>query len=84
MAYIKVYVAMVLYTDTDGNSKPVELEWADGTRFKITKVLDKRFAPPEYVGSSPAVRYCVLINGRQKLVYYEKFSNKWFVEKQIK
>ena len=83
MQYKKVYVGMTLHTDTDGNSKPVELEWTNGARYSISKVIDKRFAPPAHVGSSPTVRYTVLIYGREKVLYYEKFSNKWFVEKQI-
>ncbi len=83
MQYKKVYVGMVLFTDTDGISKPVELEWANGARFSISKVLDKRFAPPQHVGSSPTMRYTVLIQGREKVLYFEKFSNKWFVEKKI-
>ena len=83
MQYQKVYVGMILHTDTDGNTRPVELEWTDGTRYSISRVTDKRFAPPEHVGSSPTVRYTVLIQGREKVLYYEKFSNKWFVEKRI-
>lgn len=83
MRYEKVYVGMVLYTDADGNTKPVELEWTNGARYSISKVLDKRIAPPKHVGSSPTVRYTVVVQGREKILYYEKFSKKWFVEKQI-
>lgn len=83
MQYEKVYVGMVLFVDTDGNSKPVALEWTDGARYSISKVIDRRIAPPSHVGSSPTVRYTVLMQGHQKVVYYEKFYNKWFVEKQI-
>ena len=83
MQYEKVYVGMVLYTDIDGNTKPVELEWTNGIRYSISKVLDRRIAPPKHVGSSPTIRYTVLVRGREKTVYYEKFSKRWFVEKQI-
>ena len=83
MQYKKVYVAITSYTDVDGISKPVELEWTNGARYSISKVIDKRIAPPVHVGSSPTVRYTVLIQGHEKVLYYEKFSNKWFVEKQI-
>ena len=83
MQYEKVYVGMFLYTDTDGNVKPVELEWTNGARYSISKVIDRCIAPPKHVGSSPTVRYTVLVEGHKKLVYYEKFSKRWFVEKQI-
>ena len=83
MSYEKVYVGMVLYTDIDGNTKPIELEWTNGTKYTISKVIDRRIAPPAHVGSSPTVRYTVLVQGREKVIYYEKFSKRWFVEKQI-
>ena len=83
MRYEKVYVGMVLYTDIDGNTKPIELEWINGMTYPISKVIDRRIAPPEHVGSSPTIRYTVLVQGREKQIYYEKFSKRWFVEKQI-
>ena len=82
MSYEKVYVGMLLYTDTDGNTKPVELEWTNGAKYPITRVLDRRTALPLHVGSSPTVRYTVLVQGHEKMVYFEKFSKRWFVEKQ--
>ena len=82
MQYEKIYVGMFLYVDSDGNQKPVGLEWTDGTRYPISRVVDKRAAPPAHVGSAPTVRYTVLVQGREKLVYYEKAFNKWFVEVQ--
>ena len=83
MHYEKVYVGMFLYISPDGITKPAELEWQDGVRYSISKVIDRRIAPPAHVGSSPTVRYTVLIQGREKVVYYEKFSKRWFVEKRI-
>ncbi len=83
MQYEKVYVGMLLHVDTDGNMKPVVLEWVDGSRYPISRVIDKRSAPPAHVGSAPTIRYTVLIQGRERVVYYEKFSNRWFVEKQV-
>ncbi len=83
MQYEKIYVGMLLHVDPDGNMKPVELEWTDGTRYPISRVIDKRSAPPAHVGSAPTIRYTVLIQGRERVVYYEKFSNRWFVEKQV-
>ena len=83
MQYIKVYVGIMTFTDADGISKPVELVWPNGAKYSISKVIDKRTAPPAHVGSSMTVRYTVQIQGRERFIYYEKFSNKWFVEKQV-
>ena len=83
MQYEKVSVGMLLYMSPEGYVKPAELEWTNGARYSISKVLDKRITPPAHVGSSPTVRYTVLIQGREKVLYYEKFSKRWFVEKQI-
>ena len=74
---------MFLHVDQEGNMKPVALEWTDGTRYPISRVIDKRNAPPAHVGSAPTVRYAVLVQGREKVIYHEKFSNQWFIEKQV-
>ncbi len=83
MEYEKVYVGMYIFTSADGKEKPVCLEWTDGERYNITKVLDKRIAPPAHVGSSMTVRYTVAVNGCERFVYFEKFSKRWFVEKRV-
>ena len=83
MQYEKIYVGMFLYVDPDGNEKPVALEWTDGERYPISRVIDKRAAPPAHVGSSYTVRYAVLMQGREKVIYHETFSNQWFIEKRI-
>ena len=83
MQYEKVYIGMLLYTDADGNTKPVELEWINGTKYPISKVIERKIATPNHVGSSPTVRYTVLVKGHEKILYYEKFSKRWFVEKQL-
>ncbi|MDE6441909.1 MAG: hypothetical protein K2L12_04035 [Clostridia bacterium] len=83
MQYEKVYVGMYLYVDPDGNEKPIALEWTNGERYPISKVIDKHTAPPAHVGSMPTIRYAVLMQGREKVIYYEKYYNKWFVEKQM-
>ncbi len=83
MQYKKVYVGMFLHIDTDGNMKPVALEWMDGTRYPISRVIDKRTAPPAHVGSAPPVRYAVLVQGHEKVIYHETTFKKWFIEKPV-
>lgn len=82
MEYEKVYVGVWVYTDPDGNSKPAKLLWNDGRQFEIGKVVKRSIAAPEHVGSTPTVRYDVIIDGHEKKLYYEKFTKKWFVVKQ--
>lgn len=81
--YEKVYVAMIMYADTDGTTKPLEIEWVNGRRYPISKILDKRDAPPRHVGSGTTIRYKILVYGRERELYYERFTNRWFLEKMI-
>lgn len=83
MGYEKVYVAMYLYVDADGKVKPAVLEWKDGKRYKIDRVLDERISPPLHTGGVLTKRFCVSIMGREKVIYLEKHSNRWFVEKPL-
>ncbi len=82
--YEKVYVAVILYNDTDGTTKPIEIEWVNGNRYGISKILNKMDAQPRHViGSGYTVRYKILVQGREWELYHEKFANRWFLEKLI-
>lgn len=80
-AYEKVYVTVMLRVDRDGYSKPVAIEWANGVKYEITKITDVRQVPPQHVGSMPAMRYTILINGYVRELYHETYYGRWFVEK---
>jgi len=82
-AYEKVYVTAMLRVDRDGYSKPVVIEWESGEEFLITRITDVRNAPPKHVGGTPTVRYRIIVRGRERELYREIFSNKWFVEKLL-
>ena len=81
--YEKVYVAMFLYISDEGYMKPVAVEGTDGTRFDIDKITDERNAPPEHTGGVLTRKYRVVIKGREKVLYLDKQTNKWFVEKPL-
>ncbi|MDE5722182.1 MAG: hypothetical protein K2I30_05540 [Clostridia bacterium] len=83
LEYEKIYVGMILHIDTDGNMKPVAIEWVNGEQYEITKITDKRQAPPRHVGSTPTVRYTVQVQGRVRELYRESFSGRWFIEKLV-
>lgn len=81
--YEKVYVSVFLYVDTDGKMKPVALEWENGRRYRIEKVSSERNCPPDHVGALLTRRYDVIIGGKEKRLYLETQSARWFVEKPI-
>ncbi len=80
-SYEKIYVAVYLKIDMDGFMKPVAIEWTDGTLFEIEKIIDERNAPPEYTGGVLTRKYKVIIKGREKLLYLDRQTNQWFVER---
>lgn len=83
VSFEKVYVAMLLHIDEEGIMKPVAIEWTDGTRFEIDKITDERNAPPEHTGGVLTRKYKVIINGREKTIYLDKQTDRWFVEKPL-
>ncbi len=81
--YEKVYVSVYLKINLNGIMKPVAVEWTDGKRFEIEKVIDERNAPPEHTGGVLTRKYKVIINGKEKIIYLDKQTNRWFVEKPL-
>ena len=81
VSYEKVYVAVYLKINNDGIMKPVAIEWTDGTLFEIFKMLDERNAPPEHTGGVLTRKYRVIVKGREKILYLDKQTNRWFVER---
>lgn len=79
--YEKVYVAVFLKISEEGFMKPVAVEWADGALYKIDKICDERNAPPRYTGGVLTRKYRVIIRGREKEIYLDMQSNRWFVER---
>lgn len=81
--YEKVYVAVYLRISEDGKMKPVAIEWTDGKLFEIDKILDERNAPPEHTGGVLTRKYKVFIKCKEKIIYLDKQTNRWFVEKPL-
>lgn len=81
--YEKVFVAVYLRVESGGAMKPVAVEWTDGTKYKIERVTDERNAPPEHCGGVLTRKYRVLIRGREKLLYMDRQSGRWFVERPV-
>lgn len=81
--YEKHYLTMIIRVDTGGNIKPVAIEWEDGRKFSVDKVLSIINAPPVHIGGLPTQKYDVIVEGRRKFLYRECATGKWFVERQI-
>lgn len=79
--YEKLYIPVFLRVSVEGKIKPVAVEWTDGRIFRIDKVIDERNAPPEHTGGVLTRKYRVTVNGREKILYLDKRTNVWFVEK---
>lgn len=63
--------------DTEGNITPLSLRWEDGTVYEIDRVTGLRRAASLKAGGM-GMRYTVLINGKQRYLFYEE--PRWFVE----
>lgn len=79
MAYKKVCVEVLVRFFGEGGMRPVELIWADGRRYAVERV---RFIErvPSHVPAVLPVRYTCIIGGREKFLYFEPESMRWFVE----
>ena len=61
----------------DGKVIPLEIEWEDGRKFVIDKVLDIRKCASTK-GGGKGTRYTCRIAGQQKYLFLDE--NFWFVE----
>jgi hypothetical protein len=83
MYYQKQMVEVIALFDRDGKIIPLEIIWIDQNRYRIDKVLSKTRAPSR-TGGLLVERYCILVEGQQRYLYYQKEGEKWFVEKMVK
>ena len=73
----KVYVEVVLKQDTDGNTRPLQKIWQDGTVYEIERLLYRCRAASLKVGGS-GIRYTVQIHGKETYLFED--DGRWFVE----
>ena len=81
--YEKHYLTILIRIDIDGNITPTAIEWNDGHKFTVDKVISVINAPPIHVGGVPTKKYDVIVEGCRKVLYRESSTGKWFVERQI-
>ncbi len=80
--YEKAYVSVLLSVNEEGGITPLALRWEDGRKYYFEKVLEEKFAPPPHTGGELTKRYRVLVSGRERAIYCETPTNRWFVEKK--
>ena len=76
MDRIKKYVPVLVHFDQEGKMCPVIIEFVEGQKFEIDKIVDVRRAACHSVGGV-GDRYTVRIQGRESYLWFEK--GRWFV-----
>lgn len=78
MAGKRIYVKVEAAFTPEGKVLPVWLEWEDGRRFAIDKILDVRPGHSLKAGGN-GIRYTVEIWGEPRYLFYEDENNRWFL-----
>ena len=73
----RVYVKVVVEYSPEGRVKPLSVEWEDGRRFEVDRLLDVRRAAATKAGGQ-GMRYTVRILGRETYLFEDE--GRWFVE----
>ena len=76
----KKYVEVTAKFDVDGTVVPLEIQWEDGTKFEIDRILDIRRAASLKAGGA-GIRYTCRILGKQTYLFFEDPA--WFVERRV-
>ena len=73
----RVYVKVVVEYDENGKIRPLMVEWEDGQRFEVDRLLDVRRAAATKAGGH-GMRYTVRIGGHETYIFED--DGRWFVE----
>ena len=73
----RAYVKVIARHDEQGKVCPLEVEWEDGRRFEVDRLLDVRRAAALKAGGQ-GVRYTVRILGKETYLFEDE--GRWFVE----
>lgn len=79
MGYRKVCVEVLARFSERGGVSPLEVVWADGTRYSVEQVRSVEQTPARVPAVLP-VRYTCVILGRERFLYFEPDRMRWFVE----
>jgi len=70
-------VKVVVEYSPEGRVKPLLVEWEDGRKFEVDRLLDVRRAAATKAGGQ-GMRYTVRILGRETYLFEDE--GRWFVE----
>ena len=73
----KKYVPVIARFEADGRLRPFLIEFEEGRRFPIDRILDVRRAASLKAGGA-GIRYTVQIGRCKRFLYYDQ--PQWFVE----
>lgn len=73
----RAYVRVVVEVSPEGRVRPLEVEWEDGRRFEVDRLLDVRRAAATKAGGQ-GMRYTVRILGHETYLFEDE--GRWFVE----
>ncbi len=79
MHYEKIYLDITVMFTADGKIVPQSFLW-EGESVEIDKVVGNTKAAPLYTGSFLTERYTCLVYGKERFLYFEPRSSRWFVE----
>ncbi len=82
MEYRKVCVEVTVRFLKEGGMRPVCLTWEDGRKFTVDRVKFVERAPARVAALLP-VRYTCVVEGRERMLYFEADALRWFVEKPV-
>ena len=77
---MKKYVKVTSTTDEDGRVMPLSIEWDDGVRYEIDRVIDARQAASLKVGGT-GMRYTIRVGHETTFLFYE--NPRWYVEAKV-
>lgn len=80
-SYERIPLSVYAVFDTDGRIIPKALIHND-MRFEISRIKDLRRHTPGVVRAVAPVEYTVIVEGREKKIYYEADTNTWFSVKE--
>ena len=73
----RAYVKLVAAFSPEGAVTPLSVEWEDGRKFDVDKLLDVRRAAATKAGGQ-GMRYTVRISGHETYLFEDE--GRWFVE----
>lgn len=76
----RVYVKVIVEYSPEGRIRPLAVEWEDGRRFEVDRLLDVRRAAATKAGGQ-GMRYTVRILGRETYLFEDE--GRWFVEARV-